>query len=70
MADLSIEVQGHDIVVRKMGSALSITYRRIPNEPMLIAVDSMRRDPGPEETAFLVKAWKAAYARAKELGWL
>jgi hypothetical protein len=57
-------------VVREPTLGLSVTYRRTANEPLLVAVDSLRRDPGPEEAAFLVKAWKAAYAKAHELGWL
>lgn len=70
MTDLSIEVRGRDIVVLKARSRLSVTYRRLPDEPLLVAVDLMRRDPDAEEAEFLVEAWRAAYAKAKELGWL
>jgi hypothetical protein len=70
MSDMSIEVQGRDIVVRRAASDFSVTYRWLGDEPMLIAVTSMRRDPRPDELAFLAQAWKAAYAKAKELGWL
>ena len=70
MADLLVEVQDRDIVVRRPASGHSITYRRVFDTPMLEAVDLMRRDPDREETAFLVQAWKAAYAKAKALGWL
>ena len=70
MADLSIKVVGYDIVVQELTSELSITYRKVPGEPLLVALESMRKDPTPEETAFLVEAWKAAYAKAKVLGWL
>jgi hypothetical protein len=31
-------------------------------------MDSMRDDP--ERVRFLVSAWKAAYAKAQQLGWL
>jgi hypothetical protein len=37
---------------------------------MLEAIDLKRDDPDREQTAFLVQAWKAAYAKAKALGWL
>jgi hypothetical protein len=37
---------------------------------MLEAVDVMRHDPDRKEAEFLVQAWKAAYAKAKALGWL
>jgi hypothetical protein len=68
--DLLVEVQDRDIVVRRPASGHSITYRRVLNAPMLEAVDLMRHDPDREEVAFLVQAWKAAYAKATALGWL
>ena len=68
MTDLLVEVQDRDIVVRRPASGHSITYRRVLNAPMLEAVDLMRHDPDREEVAFLVQAWKAAYAKAKALG--
>jgi hypothetical protein len=70
VTDLLVEVQDHDIVVRRPASGHSITYRRVLDTPMLEAVDLMRHDPDREETQFLVQAWKAAYAKAKALGWL
>ena len=70
MTDLSIEVRGSDIVIRKPLAGLSITYRRTANEPLLVAIDLMRHDPSPTEVEFLVQAWKAALKKAKELGWL
>jgi hypothetical protein len=48
----------------------SVTYRRVLDAPMLEAVDLMRHDPNRDETEFLLEAWKAAYAKAKALGWL
>jgi hypothetical protein len=30
----------------------------------------MRIDPSHEELIFLVRAWKAAFAKAQSLGWL
>jgi hypothetical protein len=43
MTELFIEVRGQDIVVREPTSELSVTYRRTANEPLLVAVDPMRR---------------------------
>ncbi len=37
---------------------------------MLEALCEMRSDPDAETLQFLSEAWKAAYAKAKALGWL
>jgi hypothetical protein len=70
MPDLSVSVLGHDIVVTKPESGLSVTYRKLGYSPMLIALDPIRGDPNPDQLRFLVQAWKAAFAKAKSLGWL
>jgi hypothetical protein len=69
MTDLSIEVRGREIVVRQQSSGFSVAYR-IAEEGLLVADTSRRRDPPPGELAFLADAWRAVYAKAKELGWL
>ena len=68
MPDLSVDVKRNDIVVSKPSSGLSVTYRRTGR--VLIALDSMRRDPKGEELMFLVRAWNAVFAKAQSLGWL
>jgi hypothetical protein len=68
MPDLSVDVNRNDIVVSKPDSGLSVTYRRTGR--VLVALDSMRRDPKGEELIFLVRAWKQAFAKAQSLGWL
>jgi hypothetical protein len=68
MPDLSVNVNRNDIVVSKPNSGLSVTYRRTGR--VLVALDSMRRDPKGEELMFLVRAWNAAFAKAQSLGWL
>ena len=68
MPDLSVEVDRHDIVVSKPSSGFSVTYRRTGR--VLVALDPMRNDPYGDELAFLVRAWKAAFAKAQSLGWL
>jgi hypothetical protein len=70
MGDLLVEVHGRDIVVCRPASDFYVRYRWLGDEPMLIAVTWMPRDPRPEESAFLAQAWIVAYAKAKELGWL
>jgi len=69
MRDLSVEVRDRDIIVRGLETGHSVTYRRVP-EPLLVALDPIRDDPDAETAKFLVEAWKAAYAKAKALGWL
>ena len=70
MVDLSVEVRGSDINVTKPGTGLSVTYRRERNASTLVALCSMRCDPDAQTLEFLADAWKAAYAKAKALGWL
>jgi hypothetical protein len=68
MPDLSLDVNRNDIAVSKASSGLSVPYRRTGR--VLVALDSMRRDPKGEELMFLVRAWNAAFAKAQSLGWL
>jgi hypothetical protein len=70
MSDLAVEVKGADIIVRSPGTGYSIIYRRVRDEPVLMAIEPMRYDPDEEEARFLAQAWKAALIKAKELGWL
>jgi hypothetical protein len=60
MLRLSVEVQNQDIIVRNPETGHSVTYRRMPDSPMLIA----------DKAKFLAEAWRAAYTKAKMLGWL
>ena len=68
MPDLSVDVERNDIVVSNPSSGLSVTYRKTGR--VLVAQDSMRKDPKGEELMFLVRAWKEAFAKAQSLGWL
>jgi hypothetical protein len=70
MIDLAVEVKGPDIIVSSPGRGYCIIYRRVRDEPLLMALEPMRYDPDAEEAKFLAQAWKAAHAKAKELGWL
>jgi len=68
MPDLSVAVDHHDITVSKPSLGLSITYRR--QGRILKTVEPLRIDPSAEELIFLVRAWKAAFAKAQSLVWL
>ena len=68
MPDLSVKVDRHDIIVAKPRLGLSVTYRR--QGRFLETIEPMRNDPSAEELKFLVRAWKAAFAKAQSLGWL
>ena len=69
MADLSVEVRYHDIIVSQPETGRCVTYRRDRNSPMLEAFCDMRSDPDSDTLRFLIEAWKAAYAKARALGW-
>jgi hypothetical protein len=70
MPPLIVEVRDSDIVVRKLETGHSVTYRRVSDGSMLVALDPLRDDPDPEKAKFLTEAWHVAYAKAKALGWL
>jgi hypothetical protein len=70
MPDLKVEVHDRDIIVSKPSDGLSITYRKDGFAPMLVALDDLRRDLSPDELLFVTRAWKAAFEKAKALGWL
>jgi hypothetical protein len=66
--DLIVEVHNRDIVVADPVSGFNVVYRRDGN--MLAATEWVRGTPSRAETGFLVIAWRAAYAKAQQLGWL
>ena len=70
MPDLQVEVRDRDIIVSKPSDGLSITYRKAGHAPILVALDDMRDNPSTTELLFMVQAWKAAFEKAKALGWL
>ena len=66
---LAVEIDGNKLTI-SLPSGERVTYCKDPNSPMLVAADPMRGHLAPSRTAFLVEAWKFAYATAKEVGWL
>jgi hypothetical protein len=69
MPDFSVAVDGRDIVVSKPSAGLSVTYR-IKQGRVLIAPELWRIKLSGEELNFYVRAWKAACAKARSLGWI
>ena len=63
-------IDDRDIVVSHPESGFSVTYRKTGSEPMLIAIDGIDRVADGSKAKFLAQAWKAAYQKAQELGWL
>jgi hypothetical protein len=71
---LSVEVQGDDIVVSLPDTSYVVTYYRAAAFPqqLLTKSHSGREDQGAPMTQaeFHACAWKAANAKARELGWI
>ena len=70
---LSVAVQGDDLVVSLPGTTYVVTYYRATAFPqqLLTKSHSGREDQGPMTQAeFHARAWKAANAKARELGWI
>jgi hypothetical protein len=70
MPAIAVEVRDRDIIVSEPNAGLSITYRKDGQAPMLVALDEIREKPTPEELHFIPRAWRAAFEKAKALGWL
>ena len=70
MAALTVKARGRDIVVTEPGTGLSVTYRRVPDVPTLVALRPLPSGPDARTAKFLADAWEAAYGKAKDLDWL
>ena len=68
MPDFSVTVDRHNIVVSKPSAGLSVTYRK--RERVLVAPELWPMDLSDEELSFYKRAWKAARAKARSLGWI
>ena len=68
---LGVQIIGdRDIVVTSLDSGFSITYRKDGDAPMLFAIDGIDRSDAPPRVKFWAQAWKAAYQKARAVGWL
>ena len=72
--NLSVEVQGDDIVVTLPGTSYVVTYYRAAAFPqqLLTKSHSGREDEDAPMTQaeFHARAWKAANHKARALGWI
>ena len=68
---LGVQIIGdREIVVTSPDSGFSITYRKDGDAPMLFAIDGIDRSDDPLRVNFWAQAWKAAYRKARAVGWL
>jgi hypothetical protein len=69
---LSVEVQGDDIVVTLPGTSYVVTYYRATAFPQQLLTKSHSgrddQDAPMTQAEFHARAWKAAAAKARELG--
>ena len=71
--ELRVQVVGDDIVVTLTGYSYTVTYYKPKGSSGLLMKYSVTHNDlrlqmtGAE---FLVEAWKRAYAKARELGWI
>ena len=72
--NLSVKVQGDEIVVTLSGTSYVVTYYRAAAFPqqLLTKSHSGREDEGAPMTQaeFHARAWKAASHKARALGWI
>jgi hypothetical protein len=69
--EISIDVVGEEIVITKPGTTFLLAYRKSAEEPRLV----LRRSRIPPTTSsirnlFRARAFQAANAKARELGWI
>jgi hypothetical protein len=70
-AGLNVQVlQDRDLEVTETRTGEKVVYRKDGDSPVLVMMDSLRIDPDAARGRFLVSAWKAAHAKAQQLGWL
>lgn len=68
--DLELEVRGDAIVVTMPGTSFSVTCRVLANPPTSSDFMLDDRDAPISPAEFLARAWRAANAKARELGWI
>jgi hypothetical protein len=71
--NLHIDVVDDEIIVTLPLTSYTVTYYKPTNSPQLLAKRiANKNDPRVPVTLseFLVRAWKAANDRARELGWI
>jgi len=71
---LTVEVLGADIVVTMPGTGCRVVYSKTEDNKLVASTFSAPKVPGGKRgitfAKFLGLAWKAANAKAKEIGWI
>lgn len=71
MTDLCVEVLENGLHVTRRGTPFAVTYLRHQASQTLEAQELLAiPEIDGQEASFLAAAWKAAFTRAKDLGWL
>jgi len=68
---LLVVLEGDAIVVTLAGTSYSVTYRKTPDVPWLVASNIINDPDSPvSKFTFRARAWIAANEKARELGWI
>jgi hypothetical protein len=71
MADLSVEVLDNGLRVTQPGTHYAVTYVRNQGARTLESHELLAiPEIDGQEASFLAAAWRAAYTKAKALGWI
>jgi hypothetical protein len=63
-------INDRDIAVLQPETGFSVTYRKDGDAPMLVAIEGIGRFTDQSKLRFWTQAWKAAYQKARAVGWL
>jgi hypothetical protein len=71
-SDLTVVFEGNKITVVRPGTELWVSYDKHPHSLHLILTDTWRNwtRMTPEVSQFRVEAFRAAVAKARDLGWI
>ena len=69
-SDLRVVANKSDITVTRPNTDFAVTYLRDRGGRLLYAPEVMNLKVDAPTAAFLAQAWKATYAKARELGWI
>ena len=69
---LHIKFDGLEIIVTRPGTNMMTAYRKAPDRPNLMLTRSWENPivMSPDISEFRAKAFQAAIAKARELGWI
>ena len=71
MSDVSVEIFDDGLRVTQSGTPYAVTYLRNQGSRTLESHELLAiPEIDGQEASFLAAAWKAAFAKAKELGWI